>query len=67
MTKGNFFNVIFETESASRGEAERERERETERERGREGDTEFKAGPRLHTVSTEPDTGLDLMNCEIMT
>ena len=28
------------------------------RERGRE---------RIHTVSTEPDSGLDLMNCEIMT
>ena len=22
---------------------------------------------RVHTVSTEPDAGLDLMNCEIMT
>ena len=33
----------------------------------REGDTESKAGSRLGAVSTEPDTGLKLMNCEIMT
>ena len=39
----------------SRGEAERE------------GDTESKTGSRLHTVSTEPDAGLQLTNCEIMT
>ena len=38
--------------SASVEEAERE---------GRE-----RIPSRLHTVSTEPDTGLDLMNCEIM-
>ena len=31
----------------------------------REGDTE--AGSRLQAVSTEPDAGLKLMNCEIMT
>ena len=46
-----------------------EREREHEQERGREteGDTESEAGFRLRAVSTEPDTGLTLMNCEIMT
>ena len=33
----------------------------------REGDTELKAGSRLHAVSTEPDVGIDLVNCEIMT
>ena len=33
----------------------------------REGDTESEAGSRLQTVSTEPDAGLDLTNCEIMT
>ena len=27
-----------------------------------EGDTEFKAGSRVHTVSPEPSTGLQLMN-----
>ena len=39
----------------SRGEAERER------------DTESKAGFRLRAVSTEPDAGLELTDCEIMT
>ena len=33
----------------------------------REGDTESKAGSRLSAVSTEPDTRLELTNCEIMT
>ena len=33
----------------------------------REGDTESKAGSRLRAVSTEPDTGLEPINCEIMT
>ena len=33
----------------------------------RQGDTESEAGFRLWVVSTEPDTGLELMNCEIMT
>ena len=52
-------------------ERERERERASERmSRGgaeREGDTESEAGSRLQAVSTEPDMGLELMNCEIMT
>ena len=47
------------------------RERERERESGggaeREGDTESETGSRLWAVSTEPDVGLELMNCEIMT
>ena len=33
----------------------------------REGDTELEACPRLFAVSTESSTGLELMNCEIMT
>ena len=33
----------------------------------REGDTESEPGSRLWAVSTEPDAGLELMNCEIMT
>ena len=33
----------------------------------REGDTEFKAGSRLSAVSTEPDVGLELTNCDIKT
>ena len=55
-----FFNLhlfIFDRErqSTSGGGAERE------------GDTESKAGSRLHAVSTEPDAGLEFTNCEIMT
>ena len=46
------------------------RERERVRVRGggagREGDTEFKAGPRLLAVSAEPNAGLEPTNCEIM-
>ena len=50
----------------------RERERETEREREqgeteREGDTESEAGSRLKAVITEPDVGLELTDCKIMT
>ena len=33
----------------------------------REGDTESEAGCRLRAVSTVPDAGLELTNCEIMT
>ena len=33
----------------------------------REGDTESEAGSRLRAISTEPDAGLQPMNCEIMT
>ena len=33
----------------------------------REGDTESEAGSRLQAVSTEPDAGLQLTDCEIMT
>ena len=33
----------------------------------REGDTESKAGSGLQAVSTESDTGLELVNSEIMT
>ena len=33
----------------------------------REGDTESQAGSGIWAVSTEPDTGLELMNREIMT
>ena len=54
--------------------SEREREKEREREREREGlsgewaergDKESQAGSAA--VSTEPDVGLELTNCEIMT
>ena len=33
----------------------------------REGDTESEAGSRLRAISTEPDAGLKLKNCENMT
>ena len=33
----------------------------------REGDTESEAGSRLWAVSTDPNTGLEPTNCEIMT
>ena len=33
----------------------------------REGDTESEAGSRLRVVGTEPDAGLELTSCEIMT
>ena len=33
----------------------------------REGDTEAEAGSRLWAVSSEPDVGLELNSCEIMT
>ena len=42
----------------------RERERERDEVRGRHIS---EAGSRLHTVSTEPDTELKLVNHEIMT
>ena len=44
-----------------------ETEREWGRGREREGDTESEAGSRLPAASTEPDAGLEPMNCEIMT
>ena len=33
----------------------------------KEGDTESEAGSRLRAVGTEPDTGLELTDREIMT
>ena len=46
----------------------RERERaRVGRGKEREGDTESEAGYRLQAVSSEPNAGLELMSCEIMT
>ena len=47
----------------------RERERQSMSGGGaeREGDTESEAGSRLRAVGTEPDVGLELTSCEIMT
>ena len=47
-------------------ERERERERACKQGRGRERGRE-KIPSRLRAVSAEPDTGLESMNCEIMT
>ena len=46
-----------------------ERERQSESRGGteRDGDTESEVGSRLQAVGTEPDVGLRLTNCEIMT
>ena len=33
----------------------------------REGDTELEAGSRLWAISPEPDKGLELTECEIVT
>ena len=46
---------VLERQSMSGGGAERE------------GDTESEAGSKLRAVSTEPDAGLELTDCEIMT
>ena len=47
----------------------REREKDSVSGEGAEieGDTESEAGSGLWAVSTEPDVGLELMDCEIMT
>ena len=52
-------------------ERERERDRKIGYEQGRgrerEGDTESEVGSTLWAVSTEPNTGLELTDCKIMT
>ena len=58
-----FFNVYLFLTERGRERQEREQERGIER----EGDAEFDAGSRLRAVSTDPDTGLELTDCEIMT
>ena len=57
-----------ERQSASReGGRKKEGHRIWGRGRGRERDTESEAGSRLCAIITEPDMGLQLTNCEIMT
>ena len=51
----NVYLLLRERQSMSGGGAQRE------------GDTESKEGSRLQAVSTEPDAGPELVNCEIMT
>ena len=65
-----FFNVHLFLREREREKRERERERERDnmsRGEAEKGDTESGAGSRLQAVSTEPDAGLELMDCEIMT
>ena len=63
-----FFNVyLFLRDRVREREKEGERQPVSGVRAEREGDTECKAGSRLHAVSTEPDVGLELMICEIMT
>ena len=50
-----FLMFILKEREHSRGGAERER------------NTESEAGFRLQALSIEPDSGLELTNCEIMT
>ena len=60
-------NYFFHVYLLLREKREREREREStgvgQREGEREGDPESEAGSRLQGVSTEPNTGLEFMNC----
>ena len=44
-----------------------QRETEHEQGRGREGDAESETGSRLQAINPEPDTGLELMDREIVT
>ena len=64
--KNIFFQCLFTFERHR--DRDRDRERQTVSRGGaeREGDSEFKADSRLWAVSTEPNTGLKLTNCEIM-
>ena len=59
----SFLTFIFERLRETECEWGRGRERERER----EGDTESEAGSRLCAVSSEPYTGLEPENREIMT
>ena len=47
--------------------SERETDRQSMSEGGEEKEGESEAGSRLRAVSTEPDMGLKLTDCEIMT
>ena len=60
--KNLFFNVY-----SFFWETERDRAQVEEEQREREGGRESEAGSRLRAVSTEPDVGLELTTCEIMT
>ena len=63
--KKNFYLFILR-ERESRGRTEGKGERERERDRETDGDTE-RGSQAGFMFSVEPNTGLDLVNCEIMT
>ena len=58
----DYFNVAFFVVKVYLGERKRERERECTG--GKERETE-RISSRLHTVSVEPNAGLEVMNREI--
>ena len=65
-----FFFKIFLNVYLFLRERDRERERERERERIQVGDGQRKRGrqnPKQAPHCAEPDVGLELTNCEIMT
>ena len=57
----NFFKCLFIFERQGEAEGKQGRGRE------REGDTESEAGSRFWAITTEPDAGLELMNCDSIT
>ena len=66
--RADMVKLVFFLSSFIYFERERERERECMCVQGRGRDRGKERIPsRLHTVSTEPNVGLDLMNREIMT
>ena len=63
LSVSGLFNFIFLKVYLFLKETEHKQGRRSER----EGDTESEAGSRLWAASTEPDAGLEPLNCEIMT
>ena len=60
----SFFETFFNVYLFLR---ERERQKMSGGGAEREGDTESQVGSRLRAVGPEPDVGLELTDCEIMT
>ena len=61
------FKIIFSVLFIFVRERERERQSASGEEAESEGNMESEAGSRLRAASQEPDAGLELTNCEIMT
>ena len=67
-----YLKFIERARESTEGGAERERERKRQRDRKRQRERKRQRDreripSRLYNVSTEPDVGLEPMNCEIMT